>query len=237
VATIFVNPTQFGPNEDLDKYPRDTESDMAKCRDMGVDTLFLPTPGEMYGPGYQTYVNVEEISKPLCGASRPTHFRGVATVVLKLFNITLATRAYFGLKDYQQFQVIRTMARDLNLETEVIGCPTIRESDGLAMSSRNAYLTGDRREQALCLHQALVEAGKLFESGENKPGEYQRLMREKISQAPEARIEYLNLVDPETLEEISVINGNVLAAMAVFIGSTRLIDNALLTSNGLGGDL
>jgi pantoate--beta-alanine ligase len=229
VATIFVNPTQFGPNEDLDKYPRDPDADRAKCMEAGVDFLFTPSPEDIYPPGYQTYVTVEDLSGPLCGASRPTHFRGVATIVLKLFNICLATRAYFGLKDYQQFQVIRTMARDLNLETQVIGLPTVRESDGLAMSSRNAYLSPDQRKQALCLNEALEEASALMKSGEKDPRKYLTAMEDRIIREPQARIDYLNLVDPESLEELKEVNGRGLAAIAVFIGATRLIDNRILS--------
>lgn len=229
VTTIFVNPTQFGPNEDLDKYPRDPDSDKAKCEKAGVDILFMPGTDDIYGPGFQTYVTVEKISLPLCGAKRPTHFRGVATVVLKLFNITFATRAYFGLKDYQQVQVIRTMARDLDLETQVIGRPIVREPDGLAMSSRNAYLNQGQRAQALCIHEALNLAEKLFSQRENRPEEYIRVMEERISKEPEANIDYISLVNPESLEDLSTVDSNGgLVAIAAFIGSTRLIDNRLI---------
>ncbi len=229
VTTIFVNPTQFGPNEDLDKYPRDPEADKAKCENAGVDILFMPEPDDIYGPGFQTYVTVESISLPLCGANRPTHFRGVATVVLKLFNITYATRAYFGLKDYQQVQVIRTMARDLNLDTKVIGRPIVREKDGLAMSSRNAYLNPSQRAQALCVHEALGAAEELFSKGEKRPEEYIRIMEERISREPEARVDYISLVDPESLENLSTVDSNGgLVAIAAFIGGARLIDNRLI---------
>jgi len=227
-ASIFVNPTQFGPREDLASYPRDPESDSAKCRDAGVDALFMPEPEGIYPAGFQTYVEVEEVSGPLCGASRPGHFRGVATVVLKLFNIVSPTRAYFGSKDYQQLQVIKTMARDLNLDTEVVACPTVREADGLAMSSRNSYLTPDQRKQAICLYAALQEAQALFTKGETQAEKYLQVMSIRIKKEPGADVDYISLVHPETLEELKTVNGPALAALAVRVGKTRLIDNMVL---------
>jgi len=234
VASIFVNPTQFGPAEDLSTYPRDPESDSLKCRDAGVDALFMPGVDEIYGPNFQTYVNVERVSGLLCGASRPGHFRGVATVVLKLFNIVLPTAAYFGAKDYQQLQVIKTMVGDLDLDVRVVSCPTLREADGLAMSSRNSYLTPDQRKQAVCLYQALVSARELFERGETDAESMLGAMTERIAREPDTVPDYISLVDPETLEDLKVVDRCALAALAVRVGNTRLIDNMLF--NRLDGD-
>ncbi|MDQ7783885.1 MAG: pantoate--beta-alanine ligase [Desulfomonilaceae bacterium] len=228
VATIFVNPTQFGPNEDLDKYPRDPEGDAEKCRSAGVDILFVPEPGEVYGPQFQTYVTVERVSAPLCGASRPGHFRGVATVVLKLFNMVQPTDAYFGGKDYQQVQVIKTMARDLNLDVRIVECDTIREDDGLAMSSRNAYLSPDRRRQAVCLYEALMEAKGFFKNGANNAEHYLAAMRTRVNAEPDTEVDYISIVHPDTLEDLAEVGDKALAILAVRIGSTRLIDNMLL---------
>lgn len=228
VASIFVNPTQFGPGEDLASYPRDPDADSAKCRDAGVDALFMPEVADIYPPAFHTYVEVEEVSASLCGASRPGHFRGVSTVVLKLFNIVSPTAAYFGAKDYQQLQVIKTMARDLNLDTEVVGCPTVREADGLAMSSRNAYLTAEQRKQAVCLYEALQEAQELFSKNETKPEKYLQVMSTRIQKEPDAEVDYISLVHPETLQALEKVNGPALAALAVRIGKTRLIDNMVL---------
>ena len=209
-VSIFVNPTQFGPAEDLETYPRDPAGDAEKCRQQKVDVLFTPEPREIYRPGFQTYVTVEKVSQPLCGESRPGHFRGVATVVLKLFNIVGPTRAYFGMKDFQQLQVIRTMVRDLDLDIKVCGCETVREPDGLAMSSRNAYLSVDQRRQALCLHQALLEAQALFAKGEKNPAAYLKGMQARVEKEPEARIDYIRLVHPETLEDLVSVKGTAL---------------------------
>ncbi|MFH1117922.1 MAG: pantoate--beta-alanine ligase [Pseudomonadota bacterium] len=228
VATIFVNPTQFGPNEDLDKYPRDPEGDAEKCRSAGVDILFVPGPGEVYRAGFQTYVSVEKLSAPLCGASRPGHFRGVATVVLKLFNMVQPSRAYFGRKDYQQVQVIKTMVRDLDLDVQIVECDTIREDDGLAMSSRNAYLAPDHRKQAVCLYQALMEAKSLFKRGEKRAEDYLGAMRKRVNAEPDAEVDYIGIVHPETLDHLDEVKDNALGILAVRIGSTRLIDNMLL---------
>lgn len=228
VATIFVNPTQFGPNEDLDKYPRDPEGDAEKCRTAGVDVLFIPDASEVYGAGFQTYVTVEKVSVPLCGASRPGHFRGVATVVLKLFNMVQPSSAYFGRKDYQQVQVIKTMVRDLNLDVRIVDCDTIREVDGLAMSSRNAYLSPEQRKQAVCLYQALTEAKNLFKKGEKRVEQYLATMRNRVNAESATEVDYISVVHPETLEDLDNVVDKALGILAVRIGSTRLIDNMLL---------
>jgi pantoate--beta-alanine ligase len=227
VVSIFVNPTQFGRNEDFGAYPRDPESDSAKCAEVGTDALFMPEPDGIYGSNYQTYVDVENVSGPLCGASRPGHFRGVATVVLKLFNIVLPTAAYFGQKDYQQLQVIKTMVKDLDLDVQVVSCSTVREEDGLAMSSRNSYLSDNERRQAVCLNQALLEARRLFDDNESKATRYIEAMTQRIENEPDAKIDYINLVNPETLQDLEKVNHRALAVMAVRIGRTRLIDNMI----------
>lgn len=226
VVSIFVNPTQFGPGEDLDRYPRDPEGDAAKCRDAGVDVIFHPHVPAVYGPDYETYVEPGKTSLPLCGASRPGHFRGVATVCLKLFNIVAASKAYFGRKDYQQLQVIKTMVRDFDMDLEIVSCPIVREEDGLAMSSRNAYLSQDQRRQALCLSEALEEARQLFLGGETAASECLRIMERRIKKEPDAVIDYVSLVHPETLEDLKLVNDSAVAALAVYVGKTRLIDNA-----------
>ncbi len=227
VVSIFVNPTQFGRNEDFGAYPRDPESDSAKCADVGPDAIFMPPAGDVYGPNYQTYVEVEGVSGPLCGGSRPGHFRGVATVVLKLFNIVQPTAAYFGQKDYQQLQVIKTMVRDLDLDVRIVPCATVREKDGLAMSSRNSYLSEGERTQAVCLNQALLEAQRLFTDGEPSAVKYIEAMTQRIKREPDAKIDYVSLVNPETLQDLNEVNHTALAVMAVRIGKTRLIDNML----------
>lgn len=234
-VSIFVNPTQFGPAEDLQAYPRDLAGDAEKCRQEGVDLLFTPESHRIYGPNFQTYVTVENLSQPLCGESRPGHFRGVATVVLKLFNIVGPTRAYFGTKDFQQLQVIKTMVRDLNLDVSIRECETVREPDGLAMSSRNAYLSADQRRQALCLYQALLQAQALFAEGEKNPAVYLDAMRTRIEREPEAQLDYIRLVHPETLEDLNSVRGLALAALAVWVGKTRLIDNMTLGSGRSSG--
>ncbi len=228
VVSVFVNPTQFGPNEDLSVYPRDPDGDSAKLEAAGIDVLFMPEAGELYGPSHETFVELERLSRYLCGKSRPLHFRGVATVVLKLFNIVLPTNAYFGSKDYQQLQVIKNMVRDLNVNTMVIGCPTIREHDGLAMSSRNSYLSADQRKQAICLYDALMIARRLFAAREPDPNAYLQAMKSRVLSEPDAFPDYISLVHPETLENLTTVNYNALAVMAVRIGKTRLIDNMLL---------
>ena len=229
VVSIFVNPTQFGKNEDYTVYPRDPRGDSAKIQSCGVDTLFMPDPQNMYEPGYETFVEVQELSVPLCGQSRPGHFKGVATVVLKFFNIVQCDRAYFGSKDFQQLQIITKMARDLNLKTEVIGCPTVREVDGLAMSSRNAYLSSSERKQAVCLYSALRKASELFSERETDAKKYLGAMMETIAREPGAIPDYVRLVDPDTLKDLTAVNGPALAILAVRIGKTRLIDNLALS--------
>ncbi len=227
VASIFVNPTQFGPHEDLSTYPRDTESDVKKCAEAGVDVLFMPEVNQVYGADHQTFVEVTEVSRPLCGASRPGHFRGVATVVLKLFNIVKPASAYFGMKDYQQLQVITTMVRDLDLNVKIVPCLTVREPDGLAMSSRNSYLSPEQRQQALCLSQALMAAKSLFESGEIAAGKYLEAMEARIKAVPQADPDYIKLVHPESLAELETVHDRAVAILAVRFGKTRLIDNML----------
>lgn len=228
ILTIFVNPTQFGPSEDLASYPRDEEGDLAKGRAHGADLAFCPEVAAMYPPGFQTYVEVTELQKPLCGVSRPGHFRGVATVVTKLFHITRPHVAVFGQKDYQQLTLIRRMVQDLDMGIEIIGGPLVRDPDGLAMSSRNAYLSPEQRVQALCLYRALTAAKELFAKGERGAIALMRAARAQIDEVPIARINYLDIRDAATLEEIEVIERPAVMALAVFIGQTRLIDNAVL---------
>lgn len=231
VVSLFVNPTQFGPTEDLDRYPRDLERDAKMTEDVGVDVLFTPTAEQMYPPGYQTYVDVEEMTKGLCGASRPGHFRGVATVVCKLFNIVMPHTAIFGEKDYQQLLVIKRMAADLNLPVEVVGRPIVREEDGLAMSSRNTYLSPEQRRSALSLQRALTAARRFASARKHSREEILAVVRQVISQEPDTRIDYLALVDPETLEEVETVQDAARLALAVWVGKTRLIDNSLLVES------
>lgn len=226
VVSLFVNPTQFGPNEDLSSYPRDEGRDQALAETAGVDWLFIPEADQIYPAGYQTFVEVTGVSQGLCGASRPGHFRGVATVVLKLFNLTEADRAYFGEKDAQQLRVIRQMVADLNLNLQVIGCPIVREADGLALSSRNVYLNVAERQAALVLVKLLDEAQHLLADGEFKVEKLKTRLLAIIEVEPLAAVDYLEIVDSRTLEPIRVIKGEaVLIALAVRIGRTRLIDN------------
>jgi pantoate--beta-alanine ligase len=228
VASIFVNPTQFGPGEDFTTYPRDPDSDTQKCEQCGVDAIFMPTAEKIYPKNFQTFVDVTVVSRPMCGASRPEHFRGVATVVTKLFNIVTPTNAYFGKKDYQQLRVISTMVHELDMNVRIVPCDTTRETDGLAMSSRNARLTEGQRAQAACLYQSLLTARELFVNGEEDPAKYLAAMIERIHQAPDAMIDYINLVDPDSLLDLKEVNGRALAAMAVRFGQVRLIDNMIL---------
>ncbi|MCB9457151.1 MAG: pantoate--beta-alanine ligase [Anaerolineaceae bacterium] len=229
LVTIFVNPTQFAPHEDLSKYPRDLPRDLAMLEAASVDLVFTPVPQVMYPPGFQTVVEVTEISQGLEGEHRPGHFQGVATVVAKLFNLAQADRAYFGQKDAQQAAVIRTMARDLNFPLEVIICPTVRESDGLAMSSRNVYLTPEQRRAAPVLYRALQAAGKAYADGERRPDSLQQCVLDVLTTEPLAQIEYVSVCDARTLQN-STTTGDMplLVSMAVKIGLTRLIDNCLL---------
>jgi pantoate--beta-alanine ligase len=228
VLTLFVNPTQFGPKEDLAKYPRDFERDAELCRTAGVDILFAPEAGAMYAPDASSYVSEEKLTRGLCGASRPGHFRGVCTVVAKLFNLCLPHVAVFGAKDAQQLRVIRRMTRDLNFPIEIVAGPTIREPDGLALSSRNVYLSAAERRQALVLKRALDEAARLFKSGERAAAALRAAMEQIITQAPAARIDYIEIVDDDTLEPVPTLTRPTLIALAVFLGKTRLIDNAVL---------
>jgi pantoate--beta-alanine ligase len=225
VVSLFVNPVQFGPQEDLQSYPRDLERDRALAESVGVDWLFVPEVAEMYPAGYQTYAEVTEITRGLCGVSRPGHFRGVATVVLKLFNIVTPDRAYFGEKDAQQLRVIRRMARDLNLDVEVVGCPIVREADGLAMSSRNTYLSPEQRHAALILCRLLHEAGRLIEAGERDARSLRSQLLQILATEPLATLDYLEIVASDTLQPLSRLQGEILIALAVKFGSTRLIDN------------
>jgi pantoate--beta-alanine ligase len=228
-VSIFVNPTQFGPDEDLEAYPRDLDGDCALLEAEGVDLVWAPTPQEVYPPGFQTQVTVEEVTKPLEGAARPGHFQGVTTVVAKLFNVFEPDRAYFGQKDAQQVVVVRQMVRDLNFNLELVVCPTVREPDGLAMSSRNSYLKPDERQAATVLHRALSAGQEAWMAGERDGDALRRAMRQVLDAEPLARTQYVSAADPETLAEIEGQAGDgALLSMAVFIGKTRLIDNILL---------
>jgi pantoate--beta-alanine ligase len=228
IVTIFVNPTQFGANEDLSKYPRDLERDLDLLRPLGVDVVWTPTAEVMYPPGYQTWVEVEALTNPLEGAMRPGHFRGVTTVVAKLFNATQPTKAYFGQKDAQQAAVIRRMAVDLNFPLEVIICPTTREADGLAMSSRNKYLSEAERKAATVLFRSLSAAKDLYENGERDAETLRQKMKEVLASEPLAQMQYVSCADYDTLRELDVVTGKALLSMAVYFGKTRLIDNFVL---------
>ncbi|RLC72871.1 MAG: pantoate--beta-alanine ligase [Chloroflexi bacterium] len=228
IVSIFVNPTQFGPQEDFATYPRDFQRDLNLLRAEGVDVVFAPEAEEMYPPGFSTWVEVEGLTERLEGAFRPGHFRGVATVVAKLFNITSPTRAYFGQKDAQQALVLKRMVADLNFGLELIVVPTVREPDGLAMSSRNVYLTPEERRSATILWRALSEAKKLWEEGERDAERLRRQMRELIQSEPRAQLEYVSVADAESLEELSEIDRPALVSLAVRLGRARLIDNITL---------
>jgi pantoate--beta-alanine ligase len=228
IASIFVNPTQFAPGEDLQKYPRTFEADRKRLEEAGVAYLFAPEAGEMYPQGFRTWVNVEGLSDRLEGRVRPGHFRGVTTVVLKLLEIVQPRKAYFGRKDAQQARLIQQMARDLHLDTEIIVCPIVREPDGLAMSSRNAYLSPDERRAAAVLHRALDGARRAIERGERDALRLTAAMREIIRGEPLARIDYVELVDAETLEPVTRLRRTCLVLLAARFGATRLIDNLLI---------
>lgn len=228
VMSIFVNPIQFGPNEDYENYPRDLKRDEDLARSAGVDVLFTPSVKEIYPEGYATYVSVERLGDTLCGASRPGHFRGVTTVVAKLFEIVRPDIAYFGQKDAQQAFIIRKMAEDLTMGIEVKVLPTVREADGLAMSSRNTYLSPDERKDATVLYAALREAEALIAAGRRDPRQVIAAMREMIAGVPTARIDYIAIVDTKELNDVAEITGEVLVALAVVIGTTRLIDNIII---------
>jgi pantoate--beta-alanine ligase len=228
ILTIFVNPTQFGPNEDLSRYPRDEAGDLAKARPCGIDLAFCPAAEAMYPAGAQTFVEVRDLQKPLCGTSRPGHFAGVATIVAKLFHITQPHLAVFGEKDYQQLAIIRRMVRDLDFAIEIAGVPIVREADGLALSSRNAYLSPDQRRQALALSQGLAAAQAAYAAGERGAQALVAAARAPIAAQPDARIDYVELRDADELTEITVVERPAVLAVAAFVGTTRLIDNRVL---------
>ena len=232
VVSVFVNPIQFGPTEDLESYPRDLEKDSALCESVGANLIFHPTPEEMYPNGFCSFVDMDVLTKELCGLSRPTHFRGVCTVVSKLFNIVKPDRAYFCEKDAQQLAVIKRMVLDLNMDIKIIGCPIVRESDGLAKSSRNTYLNPEERKAALILSKS-IKAGKiLFEQGETDAKKLTDAMKDIISSEPLARIDYVKTVDLLTMQQIDKLDRPFLTAIAVYIGKTRLIDNFIVQSGG-----
>lgn len=227
-VSIFVNPTQFGPNEDLSKYPRDLERDLGLIAPLGVELVWTPTAEVMYPNGFQTWVEVEALAHPLEGAMRPGHFRGVTTVVAKLFNAVQPHKAYFGQKDAQQAAVIRQMTRDLSYPIEIVVCPIVREADGLAMSSRNKYLEGEDRQAALVLSRALNAAKDLYDAGERDAEKLRGKMKEVIAAEPRAQMQYVSCADYDTLAELETVTGKTLLSMAVLIGRTRLIDNFVL---------
>jgi pantoate--beta-alanine ligase len=228
VLSIFVNPTQFGPNEDLDKYPRDPEGDLEKARGAGTDFAFMPEAASFYPRGYQTYVSVRGLSQGLCGDKRPGHFDGVASVVTKLFHVVQPHLALFGEKDFQQLAVIRRLVIDLDFGIEIVGMPTVREADGLAMSSRNKYLSPDERQQALVLSRSLALAETMIRGGEKDAAKILAAVIAELGTAPAARIDYVELRDPDTLQPLATIDGPALCVMAVFVGATRLLDNRVI---------
>ncbi len=230
VASIFVNPTQFGPKEDFTRYPRPIEKDLAICGSEGADLVFAPEPATMYPPGFCTFVEVQGLQDPLCGASRPGHFRGVATVVLKLFQIVQPDLAYFGQKDAQQVRIIQQMVHDLNVPVRIQVCSIVREPDGLALSSRNQYLSPEDRKKATVLYRALQEARRLIEGGERDPAVVRRALAAPIEATPGAALDYAEVVDAETLRPRERLEGAILLAVAVRFGNTRLIDNEMLTT-------
>ncbi len=229
-ASIFVNPTQFGPTEDLSKYPRDFDRDLSLLEAAGVDLVWTPDNETMYPPDFSTWVEVEGLTRPLEGAARPGHFRGVTTVVAKLFNAVQPQAAYFGQKDAQQAAVVRKMTRDLNFPVEIVVCPTVREADGLAMSSRNSYLSPEERKSAVVLFRALTAAREAFERGERDAESLRKVMSATLASEPRARTQYVSCADYDTLEELGTVTGKALLSMAVFIGKTRLIDNFVVGS-------
>lgn len=229
VVSIFVNPKQFGPAEDYLRYPRPLDKDKKCCKQAGVDYLFVPKEKDIYPKGFQTSVTVEKLQETMCGLSRPGHFRGVATIVLKLMNIVKPSKAYFGEKDFQQLAVIKRMAKDLNVDSKVLGCPIIREQDGLAMSSRNVYLTPAQRIEAAKLRKALLAAGRLIKINKvYNPNTLLNSMRAIIKTIPDHRIDYITVSDPESLVQVRTANPPVLIALAVFVGKTRLLDNIVV---------
>lgn len=231
VVSVFVNPTQFGPNEDFESYPRDMDKDSALCEAAGASLIFHPEPSEMYLDGYSTFVDMSTLTGGLCGKTRPIHFRGVCTVVSKLFNIVTPDRAYFGQKDAQQLAVIRHMVRDLNFGIEIVGCPIIREEDGLAKSSRNTYLNAEERAAATILSKALKEGKAALESGERDAAKVKQIVTDKINSEKLSKIDYVEIVDWNNLEPVEKVADDVLCAVAVYIGKTRLIDNFIFSIN------
>jgi len=228
VVSIFVNPTQFGPTEDLDQYPRDLDGDLAKAASCEVEVAYVPNVQKMYAKEFQTYVSVTDLSLPLCGASRPGHFRGVATVVTKLFNVVQPDIAVFGRKDYQQLKVIERMVRDLDMGIRVEAGPIVREADGLAMSSRNSYLTESQRRQATCLVRGMKKTQLAFDAGQRSVERLVAIARSVIEREPDARVDYVEVRDAETLAPLTRVEGRAVMALAVFFGTTRLIDNVVL---------
>ena len=228
VVSIFVNPTQFGPSEDLSKYPRDLKRDLEMLEAAEVDLVWTPTPEIMYPPNYQTWVEVDDLTKPLEGSLRPGHFRGVTTVVTKLFNAIRPDKAYFGQKDAQQAAVIRQMTRDLSYPIEVVVCPIVREADGLAMSSRNVYLDPQERKAATVLFRSLSAAKKAYEQGERRADILRKIVSDTVLSEPLAKLQYVSCADYDTLQELKTVEGKTLVSMAVYFGKTRLIDNFLL---------
>ena len=227
VVSVFVNPMQFGPKEDLASYPRDLDRDAALCEGAGADLIFHPEPSEMYHDDFSSFVDMNTLTGGLCGKSRPIHFRGVCTVVAKLFNIVTPDKAYFGQKDAQQLAVIRHMVSDLNIGVEIVGCPIIREEDGLAKSSRNTYLNPEERQAALILSKSLQKGKELLDAGEKDAAKVCQVITDTLNSEPLAKIDYVELVDWNTLEPVDTIDGPVLVAIAVYIGKTRLIDNVI----------
>ena len=228
IISIFVNPMQFGPKEDLTAYPRDLEGDLAKARQVGVDIAFVPTVDQIYTEDFESRVSVEKVTKHLCELSRPTHFDGVTTIVAKLFNITKPHLAVFGQKDYQQLTVISRMVKDLNMDLQILGVPTYREPDGLAMSSRNSYLNAEERKSALCLKKSLDLAREMVSKGETQSAAIKKAIEDLVRSQPYTQIDYVNLCDPFTLDDVDTLTGETLLALAVRIGKTRLIDNCVL---------
>ncbi|WP_213818725.1 pantoate--beta-alanine ligase [Garciella nitratireducens] len=228
IVSIFVNPTQFGPSEDFNKYPRDEKRDLQKCEENSCDIVFLPEKNEMYPQYFFTFVEVEKLGEKLCGKSRPTHFRGVTTVLTKLFHIIRPDRAYFGQKDAQQLLIVKKMVEDLNMEIEIIGCPIIREEDGLAISSRNVYLKENERKDAILLYQSLKQAEELIKKGEKDPLRIKEEMKKTVLSGKNNQIDYIEFVDTKTLDPVSKIKGETLIAIAVKTGTTRLIDNIIV---------
>ena len=229
IASIFINPAQFGPKEDLSRYPRDTDGDLKKLEQEKTDIVFMPSRDEIYPPGFDTWVEITGLTDKLEGASRPGHLRGVITVVNKLFNIVLPNKAYFGQKDAQQLMVISKMVKDLDMGVEVVGCPTAREEDGLAMSSRNSYLNHGERQGGAVLYQALCLAEQLWSRGEKRAANIKNEMRQLIEEQPLAGIDYISVADCDTLDELDEVKAPALVSMAVKFGKTRLIDNIILS--------